>query len=128
MQVKNSNGYESFDSGLLSICDADERTLISTKIEKVRFGDRTIGATRFWQAKTAGNKVDRLLSIPLDAANTSLIEVNDIVIIDADNMKMPGQYKILQIQSKFDAKPPALYLSLEKAVHIFKDKRAENGD
>lgn len=128
MQVKNSNGYESFDSGLLSICDADERALISTKVEKVRFGDRTIGATRFWQAKTAGNKVDRMLSIPLDVANTNLIEVNDVVIIDADNMKMPGQYKILQIQSKFDTKPPALYLSLEKAVHLFKDKRSKNGD
>lgn len=127
MQVKNSNGYESFDSGLLSICDADERALISTKVEKVRFGDRTIGVTRFWQAKTAGNKVDRLLSIPLDVANTSLIEVNDVVIIDADNMKMSGQYKILQIQAKFDAKPPALYLSLEKAIHLFKDKRSENG-
>ena len=78
MQVKNSNGYETFDSGLLSICDADERALISTKVEKIRFGDRTIGVTRFWQAKTAGNKVDRLLSIPLDVANTNLIEVNDV--------------------------------------------------
>ena len=36
-------------------------------------------------------------------------------------------YKIVQIQEKFDATPPAIYLSLEKIVQLYKDRRSDNG-
>lgn len=136
-QVKNSKGLETFNDGILSICEAEERRLVSTKMEGIRFGNRTAGVTRYWMAKTAGNKVDKLLSIPLEAAGVDLIEVNDVVILDKETnwlwddmdfneeeMKdQAGQYQIIQIQPKFDARPPALYLSLEKLIHPYKDGR-----
>ncbi len=138
-KIRNSRGLEVFNDGLLSVCEAEERTLTRTKIENIRFGKRTVGVTRFWQAKTAGNKVDKLLSIPADATGVDLIEVNDIVILDNetdwlwdtmtfDDEQMKdktGQYQILQIQEKFDARPPALYLSLEKVMHPFTDRRTD---
>lgn len=31
------------------------------------------------------------------------------------------------VQEKFDAAPPAIYLSLEKIVQLYKDRRGDNG-
>ena len=97
--------------------------------------------TRYWKARTAGNKVDKLLAIPLAVLGADLIEINDVVILenemdwlwdrmtfDKSEMKdHAGHYQILQVQPKFDTKPPALYLSLEKLVHPYKDGRDDGG-
>lgn len=137
-----SKQFETFTDGLLTICEADERILTKTKLEHVRYGNRTVGVTRFWQAKTAGNKVDKLLAVPLAAADIELIEVNDVIILEGETGWLwdamtfddeelkdhAGHYQILQIQPKFDTKPPTLYLSLEKLTHPFKDRREQNGD
>lgn len=120
-QVKNSRGYETFTDGLLMICDADERVLVKTKLDNIRYGKRTVGVTRFWRAKTAGNKVDKLVAIPLETVDAAAIEINDVVVVK--NVPVGGQYQIVQMQPKFDTKPPSLYLTLEKLVHPFKDGR-----
>lgn len=120
-----SRKFENFGDGLLSVCDADERTITKTKIGRIRFGNRTVGVQRFWQAKTSGDKVDRLVSVPLSVARLDLVSTNDVVIIETE--KCSGQYAVLQVQPKYDAEPPALYLSLEKLVHAYKDRRDSNG-
>ena len=124
-----SRQFETFGDGLLAVCEADERTITRTKMEHIRFGNRTVGVQRFWQAKTAGNKVNKLLAVPLSVLEIDLIEVNDVVILENETeMKdRAGQYQILQVQPKYDARPPALYLSLEKLVHPYKDGREDNG-
>lgn len=124
-----SRQFETFGDGLLAVCEADERKITRTKMEHIRFGNRTVGVQRFWQAKTAGNKVNKLLAVPLSVLEIDLIEVNDVVILENDTeMKdRAGQYQILQVQPKYDARPPALYLSLEKLVHPYKDGRKDNG-
>ena len=120
-----SRQFETFGDGLLAVCEADERTITRTKMEHIRFGNRTVGVQRFWQAKTAGNKVNKLLAVPLSVLEIDMIEVNDVVILENETeMKdRAGQYQILQVQPKYDARPPALYLSLEKLVHPYKDRR-----
>ena len=124
-----SRQFENFGDGLLAVCEADERTITRTKMEHIRFGNRTVGVQRFWQAKTAGNKVNKLLAVPLSVLEIDLIEVNDVVILEneAEMEDRAGQYQILQAQPKYDARPPALYLSLEKLVHPYKDGREDNG-
>ena len=124
-----SRQFETFGDGLLAVCEADERTITRTKMEHVRFGNRTVGVQRFWQAKTAGNKVNKLLAVPLSVLEIDMIEVNDVVILENETeMKdRAGQYQILQVQPKYDARPPALYLSLEKLVHPYKDGREDSG-
>ena len=124
-----SRQFETFGDGLLAVCEADERTITRTKMEHVRFGNRTVGVQRFWQAKTAGNKVNKLLAVPLSVLEIDMIEVSDVVILENETeMKdQAGQYQILQAQPKYDARPPALYLSLEKLVHPYKDGREDGG-
>ncbi|MGI5955788.1 MAG: hypothetical protein ACOYBA_02520 [Coprococcus sp.] len=123
-----SRQFENFGDGLLTICDADERKITRTKMEHIRFGNRTVGVQRFWQAKTAGNKVDRLVSVPLSVAGLDLVSTNDVVIIETEKVENSShQYAIKQVQPKYDAEPPALYLSLEKLVHPFKDGRDSGG-
>lgn len=124
-----SRQFENFGDGLLAVCEADERTITRTKLEHIRFGNRTVGVQRFWQAKTAGNKVNKLLAVPLSVLEIDMIEVNDVVILEneAEIKDRAGQYQILQVQPKYDARPPALYLSLEKLVHPYKDGREDGG-
>ena len=124
-----SRQFENFGDGLLAVCEADERTITRTKMEHIRFGNRTVGVQRFWQAKTAGNKVNKLLAVPLSVLEIDMIEVNDVVILEneAEMKDRAGQYQILQVQPKYDARPPALYLSLEKLVHPYKDGREDGG-
>lgn len=124
-----SRQFETFGDGLLAVCEADERTITRTKMEHVRFGNRTVGVQRFWQAKTAGNKVNKLLAVPLSVLEIDTIEVNDVVILENETeiKDRAGQYQILQVQPKYDARPPALYLSLEKLVHPYKDGREDGG-
>ena len=122
-----SSDYETFGDGLLSICETDERRITGTKMERIRYGNKTVGVQRFWQAKTAGNKVDKLISVPMEVLQLNQILVNDIAILETEPGS-PGQYQILQIQPKYDSRPPALYLSLERLVHPYKDERQENGN
>ena len=122
-----SSDYETFGDGLLSICETEERSITGTKMEHIRYGNKTVGVQRFWQAKTVGNKVDKLISVPLEVLQLNQILVNDIAILETEP-GLPGQYQILQIQPKYDSRPPALYLSLERLVHPYKDERQENGD
>lgn len=124
-----SRQFETFGDGLLTICDADERTITRTKMEHIRFGNRTVGVQRFWQAKTAGDKVDRLVSVPLAVIELELISTNDIIIIETEkNAESSNQYEVKQVQPKYDAEPQALYLSLKKLVHPYKEGRGKDGD
>ena len=135
--------FETFTDGILSICKTEDRVIVDTKLKDIRFGNRTIGERRYFDAQTAGNKITKLLSIPAAVLKREDIEALDIVIIDSQsgwlwdpfdferdeiiNEHNPAMYKIVQIQEKFDAAPPAIYLSLEKIVQLYKDRRGDNG-
>lgn len=120
--------FETFTDGILSICKTEGRAIVDTKLKEIRFGNRTIGERRYFDAQTAGNKITKLLSIPAATLNADDIESLDIVILNTQKkINDPAQYKIVQIQEKFDATPPAIYLSLEKIVQLYKDRRDNNG-
>lgn len=108
----HSKTWESFADGNLTICECKDRKLIKTKHESIRFGKKTVGVTRFWQAQLAGNAVDRMVAVPM------LHGINrmDVVLIDDE------QYEIKQIQEK-DTMPPTLYLSLSRLTIRYKDER-----
>ena len=134
--------FETFTDGTLSICGTEGKTLTETKFSGIRFGNRTIGERRYFDAQTAGNKLSKLLSVPAAVLSKRDIETLDVVIIDSQkgwiwdrfNFEKsvitkendPAQYKIVQIQEKFDSMPPAVYLSLEKIVQLYTDRRTDN--
>jgi len=107
--------FITFNSGTLELCQVKERTIIATKKSGIRFGDQTVGVVRFWEAKVADSTINRLVAIPLVPGITQ----KDICIINSQ------QYKIKQIQQKFDKTPPHLLLSLEENSINYKDIREE---
>lgn len=114
MRLKNRR-FETFNDGKLDVCEAAGRTLKTTKLPGVHFGNRTVGERRFWDAKVLGSVISKMVCVPY----TSEIERDHIVIIEG------RQYCIAQTQEKFDASPPCLYLSLESIQPPYRDERGE---
>ncbi|MFR5308445.1 MAG: hypothetical protein ACLTGN_11230 [Clostridium sp.] len=112
MRLKNRD-FETFNDGVLTVCEASGRTLVKTVREGIRFGSRTVGVKRFWEVKVAGSEIACLVSVP----NQPGIKRDDIVLLKG------RQYRISQIQEKFDTRPPCLYLSLESIQTPFRDER-----
>ena len=115
MRLKNRK-FETFGDGILDICEASGRVLTKTKIRGARFGNKTVGAKRFWDAKVQGTEISRMVCI----LNQPGVERDDIVRIG------DRQYRIAQVQDKFDASPPCLYLSLESVQVPYRDERQED--
>lgn len=107
------NQFITFNDGVLDICEVENRTLASTKLQRMRFGNRTVGASRYWDAKVASSEIERLVAVLPEGEITT----RDICLIGGK------QYKILQVQEKFDADPPCRYLSLSSMPVPYKDMR-----
>jgi hypothetical protein len=105
--------FNTFNDGTLDICEVEGRNIIKTTFADIRFGNRTVGISRFWNAKINSSTVDKTVAIPFDIKLTTL----DMILIDGK------QYKVLQVQEKFDAKPPENLVSLEENKVTFVDKR-----
>ena len=113
-RVKDDS-FVTFNSGVLELCAASSRALVETKHKGLRFGDQTVGVTRFWGAKVASSSIDRLVAIlPIPE-----ISQTDICIIAGK------QYKIKQIQTRYDKTPVCLFLSLEENSISYRDERGE---
>lgn len=80
--------FETFTDGMLSICKTEGRAIVDTKLKDIRFGNRTIGERRYFDAQTAGNKITKLLSIPAATLNADSIESLDIVILNTQKNQM----------------------------------------
>ncbi len=112
MRLKNRK-FETFNDGILTVCEVSGRAIKRTKFENVRFGNKTVGAKRFWDAKVLDTVISRMVSV----LRLPGIEREDVVIIEG------CQYRIAQVQEKFDASPPCLYLSLESVQMPYRDER-----
>ena len=82
-------------------------------MDRVRYGSMTVGVRRFWDAKVAGNEIEKTIAIP----NVPNVSRMDLILIDQ------RQFKIEQIQEKFDQNPPYLLLSLSASPITYKDVR-----
>lgn len=103
---------ELFNDGELDVYSTSKRTIVQLKAH-LRYGIRTIGVTRFYQAKIANSGIDRLISVPLNP----FINTNNTIVI------MNGvQYTVSQVQEKYDTIPPAMYVTLNKAMPEFSRK------
>ena len=111
-RIKAKN-FETFQDGELTLCECKNRTLIRTIQSNVRFGNRTIGAVRFWNAKVDGTVLSKMIAIPI------IPEIHQKNILLIENR----QYEIVQIQEKMDTKPPCYYLSLKSIQTSYKDER-----
>lgn len=111
-RIKNHN-FVTFNDGVLQICKLEERKIVETKMDRVRYGNMTVGVRRFWDAKVVGNEIEKTIAIQT-VPNISRM---DLILIDQ------RQFKIEQIQEKFDQKPPHLLLSLSASPITYRDVR-----
>lgn len=98
---------ELFNDGMCTVCKTEKRA-ITADICSFRFGLRTVGITRFYQAKIAESSIDRLISVPFNR----FINAKSIILINE------VQYEIRQIQEKYDYRT---------AVHVFNVAEGDSG-
>lgn len=61
---KAKDTFEVFNDGICSFCEIDDDGNAGTVKANIRYQERTIGVTRFYEAMTAKVQVDRLIRIP----------------------------------------------------------------
>ncbi len=113
MPRRRDTRFIAFNDGNLDICRASGRKITDTIERDIRFGFRTVGYKRFYDAKVLSSQIDETVVIPYGRKVTTL----DVCII------RKKQYRIIQVQRKFDASPPCLLLSLERIVPEYEDIR-----
>ena len=106
----------SFNDGIAEIYTVDNTALKGDKpVDKlinkrvVRFEYRTVGAVRFYIAKQADVKIDRMITIPKGVH----VSPQDVVILISEGS---NQYRIEQVQHKSDTKPHTTLISLQRLV------------
>lgn len=104
----------SFNDGIAHIYTVENAALSGdepvdklTDLRIVRFENRTIGAVRFFTAKQADAKLDRMIMIP----NGIKVSPQDVVILASED---ENQYRIEQVQTKTDTRPHTKLISLRR--------------
>lgn len=109
---------ELFNDGELDVYSTTKRVIVQHKAH-LRFGLRTVGVTRFYQAKIANSGIDKLISVPL---NTFINTNNTLIVID------DVQYTVGQVQGKYDSIPPSMYITLNKAIPAYSNADRKDND
>lgn len=115
MPMIANKAMQTFNDGWMEVCEVKNNQITGTKSPApIRYGEETVGATRFWQAAVAEVNISRKVHVPLNP----WIAQDDIVILDDGN-----QYRIRQIQRSDYTMPVSYSLSLEKLNILKKDVR-----
>ncbi|HBV85762.1 MAG TPA: hypothetical protein DEF42_03685 [Desulfosporosinus sp.] len=104
---------QTFNDGILNIYSVGNiaqagnkpKEGLTLKLGNLHYEERTVGMGRFWTAKQAKVKIDRLLRVP----RFQNVSSQDIAIPNDGR-----QYEIKQVQYPPDVYPPAMDLSLER--------------
>jgi hypothetical protein len=115
---------EVFADGIINVLEANDGVILSTLYKGIRFGNRTIGVSRFFEAQIAGSKVERLISVPFN----DLINRNDLIELKDFRTGKVNLFKITFYQPKFDTAPPCIYLTLERTDILYNDNRSDGSD
>jgi hypothetical protein len=111
-------GYkpQTFNDGLVKIYSVSNTAAAGempkeelTLKETLRFHDRTVGFSRFYAAKQASEKVDKLIRCPL----VSSVSATDQAVIGTE------QYQITLVQYPEDVKPDSMDLTLERLGTLY---------
>lgn len=117
---KLQTSSETFNSGVLNVLRASDGIIYETIMENVNYGNRTVGASRFFNAESAGTEVSHLIAVPFNRIikRGNILELHDFMD-DETNL-----FEITQIQEKYDTAPACLYISLKRTSINYVDKRS----
>lgn len=96
--------FETFNDGVLNVFKLKDRKKGELILKNLRFGNKTIGIKSYYEARVLSEEIDRKIAVPCVG------KIGQMDLIEIENK----QYKIYQIQEKFDAKPPCSYLTLKE--------------
>ena len=118
MPRRKDTKFVTFNDGMLDICSVKGRKIVETKHCGIRFGFRTVGIKRFYEAKVLSNQIDEVVAI---------LPVEDISTMDICIIR-EKQYKIIQIQNKYDENATLFIAFSGRVVTTYEDVRnnAEN--
>lgn len=98
--------FEAFEDGVCKVVEMRDMVVTRTIIEWLRYGEKVVGAKRFYDAAVLGNEVEKLITVPMN----TFLERHHIIVIKGEN------YRIIQLQEKPNDIPPNMQLTLEKIV------------
>ena len=105
MEIKNNIKFESFRNGIVDIYETDgANKLAECKESGLRFGHRTVGIKRFYEARGAQVDISSLIRIH----QRRDISTQDVAVING------YRYKIVQVQQIYDTTPPVTDLTLKQ--------------
>ena len=103
MEIKTPTEFLTFNDGKCDLYSIKGNKL-DVKQLTLNYGNRTVGMKRFYSARAATVRIDRLIQVPL---LLSISSNNRIVLYGVE-------YKIEQVQHLYNTNPKATLLSLGK--------------
>ncbi len=71
MPRRKDTKFTTFNDGSLDICSVKGRKIVETRQAGIRFGFRTVGIKRFYEAKVLSNQIDEVVAIlPVEDIST----------------------------------------------------------
>ena len=61
---KETATFETFNDGIVGIHRIDDDGNAGKVVERLRYGERTVGVARYYEAMTAKVQIDRLIRVP----------------------------------------------------------------
>lgn len=61
MPRRKDTKFTTFNDGSLDICSVKGRKIVETRQAGIRFGFRTVGIKRFYEAKVLSNQIDEVV-------------------------------------------------------------------
>lgn len=118
LKSKAINQSEVFDDGILTVLNAKDGIILSNKFKPLRYGIRTVGASRFWNAEVAGTEIEMMVAVPFNY----IVRQRDLIEVQSFHTGEKSIYKIKHLQHKGTA-PKSIYLTLVKTDVLYTDKR-----
>lgn len=114
MNTQNSRvTFETFNDGVCSFRFIDEEGNAGKEKEHLRYGEKTVGAQRYYEAMTNKIQIDRLIRVPY----RKWLTTEYLAVIDGK------VYEIEQVQMIPDSYPKTSAVSL----HLARQRRVTDG-
>lgn len=97
---------------------AKDGIIFDSYSDKFRYGTKTVGVTRFYEAQSAGTKIESMIAVPYN----NIIKQNDLIEQYCFHTGETNIYEIKQLQIK-DTAPRSMYLTLVKGSIRYVDER-----
>lgn len=118
LKAKKKNQVETFNDGEISVLYAKDGIITGNHSDRFRYGVKTVGVSRFYQAQSAGTKIESMIAVPYN----NIIKQNDLIEQFSFSTGESTIYEIKQLQIK-DTVPKSLYLTLAKGSIRYVDER-----